>query len=1765
MKKLRILLFVMALPIILTSSSFMQRNDRSLETMWEEYRRAESLDRVRKMTDVLADIKAKSLKQRKSWDYFKAAEMYVNTSSRRDWKLRDSLQDQFEREIYGYDEPVLTYILNSRNVSGGKLWETVQKEAFRLKSAHNEDIYVERNRSFAAPVSNDYEYVLWDMFRSAFGKRSDILDEAYLRLKDEIGDQYPQAGIAEYHYVMHMRTDSERKKGLEDMIERYEGQAVGLLPAMSLLEMEFKEQQHKGDSEYFRSLRRRLESYEKERSMYRRGVDKRIADDCTLFGLMIRHLDAEAVLVKVRSGNAEIALRNLDKVRMRITYEDKVAYETVLENDVRSFYAFDTLRLQLPSLDDGDYTIRCFSGSKELGECYYPRYTLSAAMRTDSEGYAVYVADYQSGKPVDAVDLCLFGNGRKIVEARNVRIDGFTRLPENIASAVDTNANCHIVCSVVGENGKIRRSQDIYPNRKSEYDRTGSSALSAEVMLDRAAFRPGDTVRFKIVAYVRNDDGTMRVAEEGTALSVSLRDPRGAVLEEMEMKASGFGSLAGEFLLADIKRQGSHRIEVRVGSRLVGSYSFIVDEFVLPTFDVSFDENDVTYLWGDTISVSGKVHSFSGHSLASAKVSASVRLDDILVKDEELAIGEDGRFVLSFADMEDIPNQHIPYRIEVKVTDQTGETLSFFTSQYVMRSPSLAVNLHNAAEGSYRMVGNNHRSKLILTDDTARIGFNIRYGGVREYKGLPVRYKVFKDECQVVEGEAVSGNVADIDITSLPSGLYSVKADFSLADARGKIMEDSAEIEILKMGDDFVPDKRFENVFCELKDGLGCRLGVGNGPVWAVVELFGDRGQLLESEVISVEGGDVNTVCYEYTGEYPDAVEMKILYFRDSQCYTYSRGWHRPVEMPELPLEFIRFEDRTMPGARYSFRLRTEPDAEVLAAIFDVSTEKIKKNIWRKVPLGKPYLLPVRVNSSSGLNGSGHSSMMGDAFDMYYGGYLFETSLSDKTVIGYGSTRRVKARSTGAVNSGMMAYDDITVEEEAIPFQLVTEQTDVAVRSDFATSLAFEPFLRPSSDGNVSLDFNTSGKISTFAVYVYAHNKEMNTSVIRRDMLVTLPVKVSVAEPQFLYSGDKYVMRASVSNSSPSSADGVVRLEVYAGDYYEDAVPLSVCETNVKVPAGGSVTVPFDVAVPDYTDCLGFKVVFGGKDVSDGVFVKVPVSPAAQVLTETHSAVLLRDMSEDEILESLRKRFVNVSPTGAEYSEISVMDMLRKAVPLVTETEAKDAVSLSEAFYVNLLACGLRMAEGDDPRPYVLAAENASDKMTLCANSDGGFGWFEGMKSSPAVTAVVLERFAGLRDRGLLDVMTETLGEDALDELDETMVSAVKYLDSVYFSDPDRPTWYGRLSISQYMGVRTMYAGIPFDMQKARNALGIKEYKEFEKQVKSYLLPKKNGNRTDGAVLSKVRKLRILNHLASSDAGLELAESWGLGASAKTRMRRSMAIELESLKEYAVKHPSGGQYYPNAVLPFRGLLESEAYAHGMICDLFKELSTDPVLGSGLAQMADDIRLWIMLQKETQQWSSDPGFVEALASAYDASDAVKTVKIMMLSKKYCKPFDNIKASGNGFRISLSYYKETAPEGGAVTRTELVEGDPLHVGDKIVAVYSIWSEENRSFVRVSVPRAACFRPQNQISGWCGGWLRPLSYGFFNVSPYSYREVKSDRTLYWIDVFPEETSVMEEILLVTQEGRFVSPVAEIESLYASHYRANSPFAGEFETEAK
>ena len=516
--------------------------------------------------------------------------------------------------------------------------------------------------------------------------------------------------------------------------------------------------------------------------------------------------------------------------------------------------------------------------------------------------------------------------------------------------------------------------------------------------------------------------------------------------------------------------------------------------------------------------------------------------------------------------------------------------------------------------------------------------------------------------------------------------------------------------------------------------------------------------------------------------------------------------------------------------------------------------------------------------------------------------------------------------------------------------------------------------------------------------------------------------------------------------------------------------------------------------------------------------------------------------------------------------------MVLDALPSKVEPPGKDVLSLTEALYVRKVAASLGAKVEVE-----MSDETLVERIKACLNAGGGFGWFEGFRSSPAVTAVVLERFAKMRDAGL------DYGGIECD-------SSVKWLDSNQFLRSGvGPRWCGRLSMEEYAYVRSMYSSVPFDVSaQTRNERSdySRNFKDFRKEVKDYLVPSaKDGRGLNGQILAKARRIKTLANLTGSDGGLLLASAWGLKLSAESKMNQSMAADVQSLLEYAVQHPDGGWYYPNAVMPFRGLLESEAYAHSMLCDLlsseyveaalrhFGKLSAVQARGSANSvtepvevtakQIADGIRLWLMLQKETQKWGGDPAFVDALNSVLTGPADILATKVVSLTKTYSVPFSKVKAAGNGFTVERHFYKEVKGEDGKKNRLEIFPGMKLSVGDKVTAEYRIWNQENRSFVKLTAPREAAFRPSDQLSGAYGWWLRPLAVnGIWSVTPQGYRDVKTDRTEYWFDVYPEEKTTVTEDFFITQEGIFTAPVVTIESLYAPHYRANDAYSGEVKT---
>lgn len=1773
--------------VAITTCAFVKRNGGQaakdglvLTGLWKDYDAAVKADRPKEMLAVLDTIISKAKAGRLHYDFYHAASQRMTVAARRDWKQRDEFNAWLDKEVGEYDEPIVTFRHRLSKESAASMTDYVLVSKARLQAARNGAFYDDGlDELWTGLVGDDYEYALWILGVMRRSEKAMSLLEGY------VGGSYPKSAYLEFRRIVGRSYSykdegrAEKAEAMRSFARKYDGRAVSLYAKAVLLKDRFDSLSRVRPSSSadlersYKSLYADCLEVEKERLSYTKGIDKKIAGKMDDFKSLSQVLDKKEIDISFEKGVVVLKLRNLDKVKVEFVRDAKSARPLIrktITNPDNRFYLQDTVEVRLPVCDDGKYLFKVRNG-KVAAKAEWTRQTLSIAHRADSEALRFFVADYLTGEPLEKVDLELVRSENTVAVVRDVALgkDGFTPLPEEIVSALKKGAVSYLVASYRDKDGFLHKTADhyIYGDAGStSFVEKDASGTYCEVFTDKSAYNPGETVGFKAILYRGDISRSLQTFGAGAGVKAELVNPEGKTLCDKALKTNEYGSVAGSFDLPAEGRNGSFQVRITSGDLEVSKW-IVVDEFILPTYDLSFGTADRLFIVGDTVEVSGKVFSFSGHPLSSAAVSYSLGRRGGTLASGQLTLEADGSFTVRFATKDDDYYGGF-LNLTVKVVDSTGETKEFSKYVPVLDYFSLVTDVTNASAGAVEPSRKDGRgTPCMVSGDKAVVLFGAE-DIMRNKMTSPVEVSYSLTDAsgeKVVSGNTFTGRTEEI---ALPkAGLYSLEAESRIVREDGRKVSAKKQVMILRVDDTAVTlDAKVRNFFKPVGDcadgwlrsgeEIKVQFGAGEGPVWAVVELFGDKRQLLDHKIVYLDGkvgetGSVTFLTYNYKEDYPDAVRLMVRYFRDGTCSSFDKEFKRERSTLELPLEFSTFTDKALPGKEYSLTLKSAPGVEAVAAVFDKSSESISPNEWPTVRLSEFGAEMVYVTSSLG-------GVRGQV-------------LYDEMLIGY-APRQAKARGLGRNNAServdLMAdsADGGYVESSAAPVLMMSKaelaeeevtSQGVAVRSDFSSSLAFEPFLRSGADGRMFMKFRTSDKLSTFIVQVWAHTKEMRNACVRREVVVTVPVKVALVEPKYLYKGDKYVLRATVSNSSDKSVAGVAALQTYSSKDYEGSRPFASRTRGVTVPAGGSVAVEFGVDPKDH-DELGLKVVFAdnAKTFSDGVFVSLPVREARQTLTEAHSAVLTAGADRDALVHRLESEFTGTTSKGAEVKEVDIRRMVLDALPSKVEPTGKDVLSLTEALYVRKVAASLGAKV-----EVKMSDEALVERIKACLNAGGGFGWFEGFRSSPIVTAVVLERFAKMRDAGI-----DYGGIDA--------DSSVKWLDSNQFLHGGvSPRWCGRLSMEEYAYVRSMYSSVPFDVSaQTRNEKSdySRNFKDFRKEVKDYLLPSaKDGRGLDGQILAKTRRIKTLANLVGNDGGLALASSWGVRFSAASRMNQSIAADVQSLLEYAVPHVSGGWYYPNAVMPFRGLLASEAYAHSMLCDLLSSEYagsaevTSPTEDVTARQIADGIRLWLMLQKETQKWDVDPAFVDAVNSVLSGSADILATKVVSLTKTYTVPFSRIVAAGNGFSIERHFYKKVDGGNGKDGRLEIFPGMKLKVGDRITAEYRIWSQENRSFIRLTAPREAAFRPVDQLSGAYGWRLNPLSVaGAWSITPQGYRDVKSDRTEYWFDVYPEEKTTVAEDFYITQEGTFSAPVVTIESLYAPHYRANASFGGSLAT---
>ena len=374
----------------------------------------------------------------------------------------------------------------------------------------------------------------------------------------------------------------------------------------------------------------------------------------------------------------------------------------------KDYFSYNT-EVLLPQLETGNYLVFFESDSYADAKAFaYETITISnlAVLAWQKENEEYYqVLDRKTGKPIENVtvqthtfSLKTNKNGIAIYNNEKTKNEGYRS--ENLELM-------HEGDSILFYRNYIRASTNYTEKDKKDTDN------NVQFYLDRAIYRPGQTVFYKGIAIQKNILNETKVIAN-TSFKIIVKN-KNQEIKSFVVTTNEFGSFSGDFDLPKNGLPGYFSMEalkpddykkdiiydkIKEEDRF-WSYtnlrhsqiSFRVEEYKRPKFEIIFDSQKETFQVNQTIKVKGTAKAFAGSNISDAKVSYSITRQTNYpsnfynnYENENIASGEtktddQGKFNIEFVAKPN-PNAKkdqfpvFSYRIVAMITDINGETHS---------------------------------------------------------------------------------------------------------------------------------------------------------------------------------------------------------------------------------------------------------------------------------------------------------------------------------------------------------------------------------------------------------------------------------------------------------------------------------------------------------------------------------------------------------------------------------------------------------------------------------------------------------------------------------------------------------------------------------------------------------------------------------------------------------------------------------------------------------------------------------------------------------------------------------------------------------------------------------------------------------------------------------------------------------------------------------------------------------------------------------
>ncbi|MFM7021838.1 MAG: alpha-2-macroglobulin family protein [Flavobacteriales bacterium] len=418
-------------------------------------------------------------------------------------------------------------------------------------------------------------------------------------------------------------------------------------------------------------------------------------------------------------------------------YEIDTAWKKSTLHKIKLFNKHDynkySTYIELPPLTPGYYSVisSCSSNFKQEHEDGNLRQTLicvtnlsASAMQGENGKVEIRVKNAESGMPISNANIVSYSFAEW--ENKAAKPKGTYKTDSNGIAKLQDKALDYFVFTIEHKGEKIffRDYYSFYSQQANRYEQH-------KIFTDRDIYRPGQQLYYKIIstshsaeAYSNKPSITLLKNQK---ISLTLFDANWQKVKDTTLISNDFGSCSGTFMLPEGRMNGRWNLQCNNSH----SYSFQVEEYKRPKFEVTVNTPKGEYKLNDSVTVTGKAVALSGAAIGNAKVKINVQRrmhyyysyfwkwmpsqesSNYAISDQ-VTTNAKGEFTFTFFAKAPATKEDAFYDFEVtaSTTDLTGETRSDKTSiaigdKALQLSTNIGSNIEKHSSLSFTILSNN--------------------------------------------------------------------------------------------------------------------------------------------------------------------------------------------------------------------------------------------------------------------------------------------------------------------------------------------------------------------------------------------------------------------------------------------------------------------------------------------------------------------------------------------------------------------------------------------------------------------------------------------------------------------------------------------------------------------------------------------------------------------------------------------------------------------------------------------------------------------------------------------------------------------------------------------------------------------------------------------------------------------------------------------------------------------------------------------------